>query len=86
MDSMSGYQIVEKKWQINRYKIEYMIDQGFSGRPLMKYEVSRYFLVPILVEKIDQTVEDDPIKSCIINFPDAKLDFDKCNASIKDVR
>jgi len=86
MDSMSGYQIVEKKWQINRYKIEYIIDQGFSGRPLMKYEISRYFLVPILVEKIDQTVEDDSIKSCIINFPDAKLDFDKCNASIKDVR
>jgi hypothetical protein len=42
MDSMSGYQAVEKTWRVKNYKIEYVMNFGFSGKPVGSYQVSKY--------------------------------------------
>lgn len=86
MDSMSGYQKVEKSWRVNRYKIEYIMDQGFSGRPLLTYEISKYGLVPIIRKKVDHTVDDDTTHSCIVHFTDIQMNFDKCKGTLTDAK
>ncbi|MDJ1505414.1 hypothetical protein [Xanthocytophaga agilis] len=70
MDSMSGYQKVEKSWNVNHHKIEYIVDQGFSGRPLLKYEIRKYGLIPIVLKKVDRAYDDDTTNSCIVHFTD----------------
>ncbi len=86
MDSMSGNQDVENSWRVRNYKVEYIKDQGFAGGALMKYEISKYALIPILTKEVDMAVDNDTTNSCLIHFTDIKMDFDKCNVSLKDVK
>ena len=84
IDSMSGYQEVEKSWRIRNYRIEYIKDQGFAGGPLMKYEISKYGLIPIFIKKVDHSFDNDT--NCLIHFTDIRVDFDKCNISLKEIK
>ncbi|UAY50837.1 hypothetical protein [Ferruginibacter albus] len=84
MNSMSGYQRVENSWTIKNYKIEYIADQGFAGGPLMKYEISKYGLIPIFIKKIDYSVDNDTTNNCLIHFTDIKMDFDKCKITLTE--
>ena len=86
MDSIAGYQRVENSWKIKNYKIEYVTDQGFAGGALMRYEISKYGLIPIFIKKIDYSVDDDTTNNCLIHFTDIKVDFDKCNITLKEVK
>lgn len=86
MNSMTGFQRVENSWKINNYKIEYITDQGFAGGPLMKYEISKYGLIPIFIKKLEYTVDDDTTNNCLIHFNDIKMDFDKCNITLKEIK
>ena len=86
MDSMSGFQRVENFWKIKNYKIDYVRDQGFAGGPLMRYEISKYGLIPIFIKKVDYAIDDDSTNSCLIHFTDIKMDFDKCNITLKEVK
>jgi hypothetical protein len=86
MDSMTGYQKVEKSWRVNRYKIEYVVDKGFSGRPLLTYEISKYGLVPIIRKKVDHTVDEDTTNSCIVRFTDIQMNFDKCKGTLTEAK
>ena len=73
MDSMSGFQKVENSWTIGKYKIEYTKDQGFAGGALMKYEISKYSFIPLLIKKVDYAVDNDTTSSCLIHFTDIKI-------------
>jgi hypothetical protein len=84
MNTMSGHQEVQNSWGIRNYRIEYIKDQGFAGGPLMKYEISKYGLIPIFIKKVDRSVDNDT--SCLIHFTDIKMDFDKCNISLKEFK
>jgi hypothetical protein len=79
----SGSQTIETKWDIDEYRIEYIRDQGFAGRPLMKYELHKYAMIPILVEKKETVVDRDTTGSCKVIFVKSEIVFDKCNGSIK---
>lgn len=84
MDSISGYQKIENSWKVDNYKIDYVKDQGFAGGALLRYEISKYSFVPILVKQVDFEVDDDTTNSCLIHFTDIKLDFDKCKTTLTD--
>jgi hypothetical protein len=86
MDLMSGHQRVENSWKIKNYRIEYVTDHGFAGGPLMRYEISKYGLIPIFIKKIDYSVGSDSSNKCLIHFTDIKMDFDKCNLLLSEVK
>jgi hypothetical protein len=86
MDSMSGFQRIENSWKIRNYKIDYVTDQGFAGGPLMRYEISKYGLIPIFIKKVDYSVDNDTTNNCLIHFTDIKMDFNKCNITLKEVK
>ncbi len=81
MDAFSGSQTIEKKWKVDNYKVEYIIDQGFSGRPLLKYELSKFTLIPIFEKKIETTVEKDTVDNCKIYFKKSNLTFNECDGT-----
>jgi hypothetical protein len=83
MDAFAGSQKVENKWEIDNHKIEYIRDQGFSGRPLMKYQLREYGLVPIFIKTIETSEERDTVYNCEVPFMNSKIIFNKCNLTIK---
>lgn len=85
MDAFGGYQKVENEWEVDGYKIEYIRDQGFSGEPLFKYELKKYTLVPIFIKQVETVVDHNEAENCHIIFTSSKIDFDKCNESIKQL-
>jgi hypothetical protein len=82
---MAGSQTTEKKWKLNGYQIEYIKDQGYTGH-LMKYELSKFTMIPILMKKIETVVEDDSINNCTIRFDKSKIIFNKCNGTLQKCR
>lgn len=78
MDSFSGNQRVIDSWKFDNYKVEYIRDQGFAGGPLMKYELSKYAVIPIFVKKIETVTDIDTTRSCRVIFTHKNLVLDKC--------
>jgi hypothetical protein len=86
MDSMSGSVETEQSWQVKNYKIDYVVDQGFAGGALRRYELSEYALIPLFIKKIDYSTETDSTNNCIIHFTSVKMDFNKCNHTIQNLK
>ena len=82
MDSFSGSRRVERSWHTGRYRIEYIVGQGFSGRPGLTYELSKYTLIPLLIRHIDTTVDSDTANSCVLYFSESELFFNKCDGTV----
>ncbi|WP_212006475.1 hypothetical protein [Chitinophaga sp. HK235] len=79
MGVVAGTITVERKWKLKGYKIEYIRDQGFAGRPLMTYQLSKYAMIPIFLKHVDTKVDDDTTHTCWIKFADAGFNFNKCS-------
>ena len=86
IDTMGGSQVTLKKWKLDGYQIEYIKDQGFAGRPLMKYELSKLTTIPIFIKKIETIAEDDSTKICDIIFDRNKIVFNKCSGTLQNGR
>lgn len=78
VDAMAGYTQVDKTWQRERYKIDYVRSQGFSGRPLLTYKLNKYAVIPLLYKTIETVVDEDTTNACQVIFPESKFVFDKC--------
>ncbi|MFL5731159.1 MAG: hypothetical protein ACJ75J_16850 [Cytophagaceae bacterium] len=78
---MSGYQKTEKEWKIDNYKIEYVCDQGFSGRPLLKYELSQYAFIPLFIRHVETAIAGDS-GNCKIIFKESGISFNACEGKI----
>jgi predicted PurR-regulated permease PerM len=78
MDSFSGFQQVENLYKNNDYKVDYVTYQGFAGRPSLKYQLSKYTAIPVLIKKIETVRDIDTTQSCEINFVRSKVVFNKC--------
>jgi hypothetical protein len=78
MDSFSGSQQAVNLYKNNDYKVEYVTFQGFAGGPSLKYHLSKYTLIPVLIKKIETVRDIDTIQSCEINFVRSKVIFNKC--------
>jgi hypothetical protein len=79
MGSFAGTITIEKEWKLNGYKIRYLRDQGFSGGPLMKYELNEYAPIPILIRQVDSKADDDTTGNCIVKFEYKNFSFNKCS-------
>jgi hypothetical protein len=79
-DSFMGYQQIEATWKSGFYKIKYVRDQGFSGGPLMKYELHHSVFWGLYDRKIETLRIDSfaPNTNCILLFDRANIRFDKC--------
>lgn len=77
---------VEKTWHVKNYNVEYVADQGFTGQPVMYYELNKYGLIPIFVKNVESIIEYDTMTSCTIHFPANKMIFNKCNGSLEHLR
>lgn len=75
---MIGTINVEKEWELNGYKVRYMHDQGFSGRPLLIYELYEYGSIPIFIKNVDAKVDDDTTNNCTVKFEYKHITFNKC--------
>jgi len=82
LSAFGGTLTIEKEWEIDNYKVEYIRDQGFSGRPLMKYNLNKYSIFPFLIKTIETSTRKDSINNCIIYFNDRNIIFDKCKNEI----
>jgi len=80
---LSGEQSVESRWSSGGYRIEYTKDQGFSGGALMRYELSKYALIPVLAKKLEAVREDADKQTCTVRFTESRITFDRCAGSIK---
>jgi len=78
---MAGSISVEREWEIKEYKVRYLRDQGFSGRPLMKYELYKYGSIPIFIKHVDTKVDDDTTSNCVVKFEYKNLTFNKCDSN-----
>ena len=81
INTMGGSKSREGKWDINGYRVEYFKDQGFSGRPLFTYELSKYAAVPVFIKHIE-TATEDSASDCTVHFQTSQLRFDKCNKTL----
>ena len=79
--AMGGSINVEREWEIKGYKVRYQRDQGFSGRPLMTYELYKYGVIPIFIKHVDTKVDDDTTNNCVVKFEYKNLNFDKCQSN-----
>jgi len=79
--TMAGSISVEREWEIKEYKVRYLRDQGFSGRPLMKYELYKYGSIPIFIKHVDTKVDDDTTSNCVVKFEYKNLTFNKCDSN-----
>jgi hypothetical protein len=84
MNAFMGFQLIENRWETKGYRVEYIRDQGFAGRPLMKYELSRYGVLPIFIKRIDTAVDSDTTQNCHVNFVNSNLVFDKCSGTLNE--
>ncbi len=84
LNMFSGYQKTESTWKIEKYKIDYIRDQGFAGGPLMKYQLKKYTFIPILSKTIETSTKQDSLNKCIVYFDKSQLIFDKCKAKLKE--
>jgi hypothetical protein len=82
IDSFRGDQRVVKTWHVHNYRIEYIIEKGFSGKPLMTYDLSKYSFIPLLVKKVETIGDNDTDENCFLEFPETGIVFDKCNKTI----
>ena len=80
--SMVGFIRVEREWHINNYKVEYIMDQGFAGGPLMKYKLSKYSLIPIFIKELEISVDNDTLNSCNVIFHESNVTFNRCEEKI----
>ncbi len=80
-----GRKTVEKTWRIKNYNVEYAADQGFTGQPVMRYELNQYGFLPIFVRNVESVTENDTMTSCTIHFPVNKMLFNKCNGSLERI-
>ena len=76
--AMAGTITIENQWSYKNYKIEYVRDQGFAGGPKMTYELSKYFVVPIFIKKVDSKWDNDTTTNCWVKFDDEGFNFNKC--------
>lgn len=76
--TMAGTLTIENEWNIKGYKVEYRRDQGFSGGPLMTYQLSKYASIPIFIKNVDSKWDSDTTRNCWIRFDDEKFNFNKC--------
>jgi hypothetical protein len=75
---------VQHTWKVKGYKIEYLKDQGFSGGPLMKYELYEYAAIPIFIKHVDTKADLDTTNSCIVKFEYKNFKFDPCVINDED--
>jgi hypothetical protein len=80
--SMMGVIKVEREWEIENYKVEYIRDQGFSGGPLMSYKLSKIASIPIFIKELEVVIDRDTLNSCDIDFYESNLTFNKCERKI----
>ena len=76
---MAGTITIEQEWQVKGYRIQYVHDQGFSGGPLMTYQLDKYALLPIFIKNVDSKWDNDTTHSCWVKFPDEHFNFNKCH-------
>ncbi len=82
LDAFAGFQETKNTWEVEGYKIEYIKDQGFSGRPLMKYELSEYGYIPLFIKTIETVTEAEDAQQCSVNFENSHVTFNKCTVAI----
>jgi uncharacterized membrane protein YfhO len=80
--SMAGTITTEREWSFQNYKVAYVRDQGFSGGPLMTYQLSKYAKMPLFIKHIDTKVDTDTTGSCWVKFADTRFNFNKCNREL----
>jgi hypothetical protein len=77
-----GTQRVKKTWHVKNYRIEYIEDRAF-GEVGWRYDLSKYSLIPLLFKKVDAIRASDTATSCLVEFPETGIAFDKCNRVIR---
>jgi len=70
---------INNEWDVKNYKIKYVRDQGFSGGPLMRYELYQYAIIPIFIKHVETRIDSDTTNSCIIKFKYQDFSFNKCS-------
>lgn len=83
MDAFGGSQTVEKQWSKGGYKVEYIRDQGFAGRPLMKYQLTKIGFLPFLIRRMEVAAEYKIVYDCEIPFKEAGMLFNKCDTTLR---
>lgn len=85
-DAFAGFQKTEETYTYNSFTVKYVRDQGFSGRPLMKYEVYHTPFLGLYNKKI-QTITSHSKKynDCTLIFEKAEVEFDKCDKKILSI-
>lgn len=81
LDAFSGSTTVDKTWQFNTFRVEYIIDQGFAGGPALYYDLRKNALIPFLSKKIDTNYRIEN-EGCIIEFKENTYVFDSCKNSL----
>lgn len=69
---------IEGEWNVNNYKIQHVTERGFSGGPLIKYELNKYTKIPIFITHVDSKVDDDSTHNCMVTFENEHFTFNKC--------
>jgi hypothetical protein len=71
---------VKSEWNMKKFKIQYLREQGFSGGPQMEYELYHYGSIPIFIKHVEEKIDSDTTNNCIVKFKYQNVRFDKCDA------
>ncbi|WP_316772728.1 hypothetical protein [Pedobacter frigiditerrae] len=75
---MAGKVEIRNEWNVDKYRIQYFEERGFSGGPLLGYKLSKYTQPSIFIKELEIKVDNDTLHNCLVNFEKSKFTFDKC--------
>jgi hypothetical protein len=83
ISEMGGSQTVERRWEKNEYRIEYIVDQGFAGHELRKYELRKYSFIPLFIKKVEIVRDTCSNNCCFVDFSEQHIRFNSCTGELK---
>ncbi len=84
ISDFAGSRSVHQSWKNKDYQVKLIKSQGFSGRPLMVYELYHLPVFGLFNKKIESMADHPsfPIEGCLLEFKTTKVQFDKCKEEI----
>ncbi len=84
LDAVAGTRTIEETYKVDDYRIEYVVEKGYAGRPLITYQLNKYAFIPIFIQKVETVSDEDSIQKCYVIFPKHKLVLDKYHETVKE--
>lgn len=84
LEAFAGNRTVEETYYADQYKIEFIKEEGFAGKPLLICNLNEYTTIPLFIKKIETIEGSDSLQKCYSIFPKHRLILNKIDGTLKE--